>query len=277
MIIIRLLTISGIFLAILCSIPACLPEKTSIEKTSIKEETVEYTHKLVDGGTFEIKNCVGAISIASWDKDTIHIKAIKRAPESLFDQLSIETKFTDKTASIKTRAPQATSNSSYSNWKCSSSEGLSVDYTIKVPRKVSLVSVTSINGNITVSNIDSNLRVTATNGNIDINNNKGDFNIRTTNGNIKIEQTSLESNGSLTAATINGCITLCASDTVHALLKAQTTNGSIALTIKTGVEVLERHKKYLIVQLGIKPDMQKRASATISLQTTNGSIDITRC
>jgi hypothetical protein len=212
-------------------------------KHTLKEETIEYSHKLLPEGTLEVKNITGAITIEGWDKETISVKAQKKAPEKEFDTLKIDTKFTDTSAFIETLT-EKTGWRSFLSWGTSNR---SVDYTIKVPYKTFLYLAETVSGTINVrdlkdlpqvgrfqtmlkvtngdircANIGNMLTIESTRGDVSVTNLGASLSIDVTNGNVQI----FEPQGALTIKTVRGDVKVMGAR--HSSIIA-TTNGTITL------------------------------------------------
>lgn len=126
------------------------------------EEVIKYEHRLDAGGIVELRNTRGHISIAGWDKDTIYIKATKKAPERLLATTAIDAHFTDTSALIKTIQVAPTYSYTHAYAPTCPKECVSVDYSIKVPKHTYLKLIESENSTMRIKNI--NYGVTIKNG-----------------------------------------------------------------------------------------------------------------
>lgn len=198
-------------------------------KKGIKEETVEYTHKLLPNATLEINNNNGTILVEGWDKDTIHVKAIKKATEGKFDNLTIDAKLTDNLAQITTHDKENDSRSTTNSFSfslfsfnfTSNSMSSTVDYTVQVPKQTNLKVIKTKNGSITIKEVESAADIYTGNGSIKATTIKKDLLANVGNGSIKCS----DIGGSAKVDTGNGTVTV----KNVAQLAAQTGNGDIKI------------------------------------------------
>ncbi len=157
-------------------------------KKVIKEEIVEYTHTLIPGSTVEISNRLGDISISGWNKDTIYVKAIKKAPQDELAGIKIETYFTDKQARIVTLGKSSESTrysiSFFSFNFSKETTSTQVDYIVKVPYDALLKSIATKNGDIIIKDIDNVVNATTALGTIKAENIKKELSLKSQNGDI---------------------------------------------------------------------------------------------
>jgi DUF4097 and DUF4098 domain-containing protein YvlB len=113
------------------------------------------------------------------------------------------------------------------------------------------------------------MELETTNGDVEAINVAGPIDAHTTNGSITLELTKLE--GEVKAETTNGGITLrlSAAADINAFLEAETVNGSISFDFPVTLQSMEKSRHHLRGTIG-------RGGPQISLETTNGSIHLTR-
>jgi len=244
-----------------------------------KEESEEFSRvlPLKPGGTFNLKNVNGSITITTWKEDKVDIKALKTTkgdPDKL-KEVKIEVEATTNSVSVNTIFPK---------WK---NIRVSVNYEVKVPQGVNLGKVRSTNGSVYITGPvgDTNASTTngrieldgakgtislsSTNGRIEAVNIKGELDVDTTNGTIVLEMLSFED--TIKARTTNGSITLRIGslEKVNADFSARTVNGSISLDLPVTLKSMKKSRRSLEGQIG-------QGGPEISLRTTNGSIKITK-
>ncbi len=148
------------------------------------KEDFHYSYALSPGGTVSVENANGSIDIAGWDQNTVDISGTKYAStKSNLDSIKIETSAAAGGVRVRTVRPE--------EWHGNGG----ARYTIKVPRKVLLDTMTSTNGGIRVDDVDGNARLKSTNGSIRIHDLHGELNAHTTNG--AMEADGLEGNANL--------------------------------------------------------------------------------
>jgi len=228
-------------------------------------------------GTFNLKNVNGEVRVSTWKEDKVEIKALKKtnkAAENL-QKVKIEVTSAADSVSVDTLYPKL------------GNTGVSVDYDVKVPEGANLGEISDTNGNVNITgpfgrvsadstngqvlleNASGNMELETTNGDVKAINVAGPIDAHTTNGSITLELTKLEAE--IRAETTNGGITLrlSAAADINAYLEAETTNGSISFDFPVTLESMQKSKHYLRGKIG-------QGGPQISLETTNGSIHLTR-
>ncbi|MEL6615915.1 MAG: hypothetical protein AAFQ43_09265, partial [Bacteroidota bacterium] len=162
----------------------------------------------------------GGITVDAWDRNEIEVVAridasAPTAPEveALLAQVRIETGET-----VRARIPESRDN----RW-------VSVSYTIRAPRDADL-DVRTVNGGITVRDVEGRLRATAVNGGLDLDGVGGDVTAKTTNGGVSLRLARGLSRGdALDVETTNGGIELAASGDLSAEIDLSTGNGPLRI------------------------------------------------
>lgn len=209
---------------------------------SAEEEVVERSVEFAPGGRITIVNVNGDITIGSWDRHEVKMKAVKRAraesedaARMLLEKTTVQFDRTERWIDIRTAAPK----------KPGRNRNVSVAYIVTVPKKIDLVMKT-VNGTIEVKDISGVVDAKTTNGRIDITRITGSIQAKTTNGKIGLLEVlgplnAKTANGSIKAevggsgeqqheiraATINGGIEVALPKSLKANLKASTVNGKI--------------------------------------------------
>lgn len=243
---------------------------------SKKSEEFYKTLPLKADGSFSLKNVNGSITISTWKKKEVEIKAIKTTkhdPEKL-KEVKIEIESTPASILVDTIYPKRRNIR------------VSVKYEVKVPEGVNLERIRTVNGNVTISGPLGRVRASTTNGRVELDGASGDLDLSTTNGSIG----AFDVTGELEAHTTNGSIEL-ELDTLEDEVKAETVNGSITLRLRTKkfdadlkartvngkiytdfpltFKTIQKSKRTLEGQIG-------QGGVVIYLRTVNGSIRITR-
>jgi DUF4097 and DUF4098 domain-containing protein YvlB len=120
-----------------------------------------------------------------------------------------------------------------------------------------------------VEDASGELKAATTNGGIQVNRFEGKLQAETTNGNIRLE--GLTFKDGIVAETTNGSITLAIAspEALNANLLARTTNGHITVDFPVTLKNLSQSKHRVEAKIG-------QGGPEISLETTNGSIRITK-
>jgi DUF4097 and DUF4098 domain-containing protein YvlB len=198
-------------------------------------------------GTFNLKNINGKVSISTWKEANVEIKALKKTNKEAenLQKVKIEVTAAADSVSVDTVYPKL------------GNTGVSVDYDIRVPEGVNLGEVSTVNGNVGITGPFGRVSASTTNGGIQVESASGNLELETTNGDVK----AINVTGPIDAHTTNGSI--------NAMLEAETVNGSITFDIPVTLQSLDKSRHHLRGQIG-------QGGPQISLETTNGSIHLTR-
>ncbi len=199
-----------------------------------EKEDFHKTIPLDRNGTFSLINVNGPVSIETWDRDEVDIRAEKavRGRHENLDKIKIEIESDTRMIIVNTIFP-----------KIRSFRG-KVSYEIKVPKNLKLEKIRTVNGDINIQGPLTDVRAATTNGDVSITEASGQLVFSTTNGRVSAEDV----HGEISARATNGNIYL-EVDSVSDEIKASTTNGGITLTIDS-----------------------KNIDADIEARTTNGRI-----
>ena len=194
-------------------------------------EQFERTVPLASGGTFSLSNVNGSIQIEGWDRDQVEISARKftiGTAENL-RQVGIEVILSPGGVAVATHYPEG------------SGVEVNVEFRVRVPARVRLASVSTVNGSVTVQDVSGDGSLTAVNGNVLLARGAGIFSARATNGNVSLELLSLDgglalpgdsgrpaSRGGISAQTINGSVVVALPADAGAELEARTQNGDFS-------------------------------------------------
>lgn len=264
------------FLIVMFSL--CLMSVDCDAGKSVKEEVVERSAEFAPGGRLTIVNVNGDVTITSWDRHEVKLKAVKRArAESeeaarlLLEKTTVRFDRTEQGIDIRTDAPK----------KPGRNRNVSVVYTVTVPDEIDL-ELKTVNGTIDVKDISGAVDAKTTNGRIGLTGIVGSIHAKTTNGKIGLSDVL----GPINAKTTNGSIKVAVggSGEQQHEIRAATTNGGIEVTLPRG---LKANLKASTVNGKINTDFPVTVKGLISksvdgvingggelthLKTVNGSI-----
>jgi hypothetical protein len=227
------------------------------------EEELHQTHPLTADGRLSLDNVNGRIEISGWNRDEVVIKAVKRGKtrESV-EAVKIEVEARPDHITIHTKEPKGGFG-----WR---NESVSVDYTIQVPQRARLEKVESVNGEIVIDGVSSDIKASAVNGEVRTKGAAGSLKLSTVNGRIAAELGSLGDGQSVSIETVNGRIEVTLPDGADAEISASTVNGGItseysSLTVKKEFPIGSTLKGTL-----------GNGGARVKASAVNGSITIRR-
>lgn len=227
--------------AVLCMLSlGCYSEGGAATAT----ESMEKTLPLAANGSFRLENVNGSITLTSWDRAEVYVKAVKKsrgltqekAKEALA-KTEVVIKGTEGEVSVETVHPK-------NKGVIFGGAPVSVEYDIRVP-KGARASLTTVNGAVSADADGSDLTCQSVNGTLTV-----------------------KAAGVLHAESVNGRVDFRAATVEH----VETTNGSVEGVLdgpQTGAGRVETVNGS--VRLGIGPG----ASMTVVAENTNGSIDCT--
>ena len=202
----RLMVVLG--MALLCSAVA------RAEAGSANDEFVRRV-PLRSGGVFALSNVNGTVEVGAWEKEEVEIRARKFTRGSSADlgrvQIVVDTHPDE--VSVRTLYPE--------------SEGIdvSVEYHIRVPARVVLRRVETINGSVSVRGVAGSGLLRSVNGNVELLEGAGRFDARSTNGNVHIELNQLPPGSPISIETVNGNVVLALPANADAELDILSMNG----------------------------------------------------
>ena len=228
-----------------------------VSGSELRETTISAGSLTVDGK----RN--GGISVKGENRSDILIRACVQTWGTTED----EAKQLAKNIRIETSGTvHAEGTTEETNW--------SVSYQILVPRNTDL-KLTTLNGGISIEDVEGRLEFDAKNGGIHLSNLAGDVKGRTTNGGLHIELagSTWKGNG-LDVETTNGGVHLTMAENYAARFETKTVNGGFKSDI-AGLEV-EREKDengYRRQGVNISRDLNG-GGALVRVVTTNGGVKI---
>jgi hypothetical protein len=225
--------------------------------TNWDSDVFHQTLSLAKGGSFQLDNINGNITVQTWDQPNVIIDAEKKAPtRDELDAIKIEVKQEGDHVEVHTRYP---------HWPSFHNSRGMVGYHITVPRDVR-VQLESVNGQIRTDGMLQDLQAKAVNGGIEITEAHGGVSATTVNGSI---HTTLResSGGNCHFSTTNGSITIRVAENINARFEGHTVNGGIHTNLP--LSVTGRIGKNLSGQIGT-------GGIFIQLQTVNGGISLNR-
>jgi len=195
----------------------------------------------------------GKISITSWDGEKIALNATKRSKYGEDDLENAEIVVSENGDEINIEIQHSTPIRSRA-----------VDLVIKIPNNVTVKSVSSTNGAITVENVDGYVDATTTNGGIEIKGTTGIGNLVSSNGGITAELFDIKED--IDIENTNGGVTLFINPIINASIQISTTNGGITVEGEFITETESTYNSFIGI-LG-------SGGNSINVVTTNGGITI---
>lgn len=242
-------TMRVVFSLLVVSVVFALPGRAS-------DQVFDRTVPLVAGGSFELENVNGSITVTGWDREAVRVHAVKTARQAAADlsRVRIEVEEKPGSVSVATVYPH--------------DEGVevSVAYSVQVPRHVLLRQLATVNGTVQVSGVEATGSLQSVNGDVAVFDSSGGFSARTTNGDVHIELLELASAAPLTMATVNGSVELALPENAGVALNVRSLNGDFRSELPLLFKG-EYHPREFHARLG-------DGSVPVTLRTVNGQIRV---
>jgi DUF4097 and DUF4098 domain-containing protein YvlB len=249
-------------------------------------KVVSGVYPLAAGGTLDLSNVNGSITIETWDRAQVEVRADKIVKSPSEDEanrtlarLKVIVDAKPNRVRVEAQYPRGT-NGLFSWLSGRGVEMTKVEFTVRIPREADLkidnvnggitlrggngdLHLSTINGNVSATDSDGTLTLESTNGGVEAHRTRGTLDASTVNGRVEAELTDLGS-GKTSLESTNGGITLRLPATARANLSASTTNGRVNCDL--AVEGTKKRTKVEGTLNGGGPE--------IELDTVNGSVNI---
>jgi hypothetical protein len=190
---------------------------------SVTSRRFQRTLPLRAGGVFSLANVNGSITVEGWAREEVQISGVETTPARGIELSAVKIDVLARPGAVAVRTvyPEG--------------EGVdvSVEYHVRVPRRVRLAGVATVNGSVRVRAVEGGGELRTVNGNVEMYDGAGRFDARSTNGNIYMELRSLgeEEPGSaapVTMETVNGSVVLSLPAQIDSDMEIRTWNGDFS-------------------------------------------------
>ena len=214
-------------LALAAAVVFAAPAPAAPQHRAPRAVIVQNFHRtlpLPAGGVFSLMNVNGSVAVEGWSRDEVQISAIATAPPDAAERsgVKIDVQAQPGAVTVRTIYPQG--------------EGVdvSVEFRVRVPRRVILAGVVTVNGSVRVRGVEGAGDLRTVNGNVEMFDGAGRFDARSTNGNIYMELRRLgdgadsPSAGPATLETVNGTVVLSLPAETDSDLEINSLNGDFS-------------------------------------------------
>jgi len=217
-----------------------------------EERVWSATYALEPGGTVQVANVQGSITVEGWDRSEVEVTAVQRATSTEGGEPVVGVDRGPNWISLRTLYP------------ADGSAPVQVDYYLRVPRQVELDELLTVNGRVRVRDVDGRVVARTLNGDIEQERISGSVVARALNGSVRLALRALPGRGAeLSLETVNGDLLVLLPPRTNADLELSTVAGRIenqlVLAASDSGESVRR------VQLG-------RGGPTMRLRTVRGNI-----
>jgi DUF4097 and DUF4098 domain-containing protein YvlB len=222
------------------------------------EEIVDQTFSVSVAARVSLENVNGDASIETWDRDEVWVQAVKRASSpDLLAALRIDIDASSNSVDIDTHYPTTHG----------SGQGISVEYTLTVPRHANVDSIELVNGNLRILDVEGGVAAACVNGTIRASNLAGRIELESVNGAVELEVGRLDPAGEISVESVNGGLEIFVPAAAGVAVHAETVNGSISNDL--GLEV--RKGQYVGSSMH---GVVGSGGTELSLETVNGPISV---
>jgi Toastrack DUF4097 len=212
------------------------------------------TYRIPAGGSINIRNVSGNISITGYEGDAISVAAYKNGSDR--EMVEVEDLSNAGRLDLEARYPA----------DCNCNAG--VRFELRVPRSTnySFDQITTASGDISVNGIRGQVRVATASGDVEVKDVAGEVSAKSASGDVDVEISSLEGTGDMKFASASGDVSV----RLPASLDADVRLSTISGTVKTDFPIEVRQPRY-------GPGSSARGrlgGGTRNLQITSASGDV---
>jgi hypothetical protein len=223
-------------------------------------EHVTRTLTLQPGGTLQLKNFSGRVTITGTDRSEVVIDATRRAPQSRLDRIKLDI-HTSGSNTVVVDANQR----DHSWWGFTGNNIVETDFDIKVPRRTQL-DLDVFSSPVTVTGVDGPHKVHGFSSAIVLNDVTGSVSAHTFSGSVTIRQKSWQPDETIDVDTFSGGINLQIPDNARGDVTFKTFSGH--LNSQMPLTMQSSSKRLLKAELG------GGGAGTLRLKTFSGSVRI---
>lgn len=249
-------------------------------------KSVYGVYPLAAHGTLDLSNVNGTITIETWDRADVEVRADKIVKSSsdaeankVLARLKVIVDAKPNRVRVEARHPR--SQGGLLSWLSGRAvQSVKVEFRVRIPREADL-RIENVNGGIHLAGGKGVLRLTTVNGSVETTGAAGTLTLESVNGGITAQGT----RGSLEASTVNGRIEAELADLGTGKTTLESTNGGITLRLPTSARAnlsASTVNGRVRCDLGVAGTTKRTkvqgtlngGGAEIEVGTVNGSIDI---
>jgi len=190
------------------------------------DDVFERSYRLPSGGTFTLANVNGSVWVEGWDREEVQISAVKSTRSNPQDLERVKIEVSTSTAAVNVRTIYPPDDG----------VEVTVDYRIRVPRRVQLASLQTVNGNLLLHDVEGSGDIHTVNGDVTLNDAVGRLNARTTNGTVQMELHTRQLTQAVELGVVNGLVLVALPDDFSANLEINSVNGDFQSVLPVKVQ-----------------------------------------
>lgn len=237
---------------LVCALPAAALSQDYLQR-----------YALPSGGHFSLENVNGKVEVEGWERNEVEVSALKTTEGDArdLDRVRIEVRKDGCHLSVRTVYPEG------------QAVEVAVDYHIRVPHRVLLNTIETVNGSVRVEGIDGAGDLRSVNGNVEVLDSSGRFSEHTTNGNLRLELRHLAEGGPMTLETVNGSVWIGLAPSARAQLDVRSMNGDFSSDLPL-IEQSSYGAGDFRGRLESGPDHSRAGGSELLVRTVNGAVRI---
>lgn len=157
---------------------------------------VRHTYRVRPGAVVTLENVRGDITVTTWDRSEVEIRAVKTGPADVLDEVHIAIDAHPDRVDIRTEYPQRSRFFWWGRW---SDVRVSVAYTLQVPRRIHLDNIRTVSGDVSIRGIQGRVSVRSVSGAVTVHEIAGDVDLESVSGGLEV--TDVE--GDMTVRTVS--------------------------------------------------------------------------
>jgi DUF4097 and DUF4098 domain-containing protein YvlB len=147
---------------------------TSAHAAVTVEKPFQQTYPLKSGGTLQVSNTNGGITVEAWDRAEVRVDAVKKIraasaekAEEIAKQITIDVRHDAGSVRIETKLPHSGIGGGFLDWLTGNDSSASVTYKIKAPRDV-VAKLESTNGGLRLAGTRGRAELETVNGGVTV-------------------------------------------------------------------------------------------------------------
>ncbi len=209
-------------------------EKSRNTRGLSETEMINQTYEVGKNARLSLSNLNGAVTVTGWDKNTIELKATKRAgSRELLDDADVQVNFNDDHLRVEVEYDFDDDGEEDETVTFNGDNLVEVEFEIFVPRHTVIRRIELVNGGLEITDLTGDVSASSINGDVTGEELLGETHLSTVNGDVTLS--SVKGHREIELSSVNGSVTLYLPKNVNAKLSASTVHGDIRGDLGHGV------------------------------------------